>query len=397
MVLGVRRGIVLVPRGATAAAAPVYRRRMGQPAWPAVAPWARPGALLAAVFVAGCARDFVARPDASAARLGMAPEAFRSEIACTEWRRAVDYDRDASSHTTFPELAPTKSCYVEVAHDDRGARPGATPAGCAFPSDVARSRDRLKARAALYERIAAGDTRILPLELACGLAAGTRAAAAAHNARTLRSLATLPEARAFPYGAASTFGYGERAQDRSALVGTLPGAACVPLSEPELARLGVNVERARRVASAYHGGVAPVVTVSGGAVHSRLVEAFALEHLVRCRHGVPAERVLVDPCADHTHTNLRNTGALVIGIGARVGYVVTDSALQSDYLGDFTLFDAIGGSVDQRSLRDFGGLLGAWRRASRGVLGGFWYTPYRFWADPGPSRDLACVGDVPSP
>jgi hypothetical protein len=60
-------------------------------------------------------------------------------------------------------------------------------------------------------------------------------------------------------------------------------------------------------------------------------------------------------------------------------------------------FDGIGGSVDQRSLRDFGHLLGAWRRASRGILGGFWYTPYRFWGESGPVRDLACTGDLPGP
>lgn len=359
---------------------------------------------LAGLFVVGCARDFVARPNAPAPRLGVAPDPFRPELACTEWRRAVDYDVEASSHTSFPELSPETSCYVEVSHDAGSssatygaARPGPTPAGCGFPSNVEVSRARLSARAALYDRIAEGDARILPLELSCSLAPQIRQAAARHNAQTLRRLATLAEPRAFPYGAASTFGYGAPTQNQSPLVGRLPGEACVPLSASELARLDVNVERARRVASAYHGGVAPVVTVSGGAVHSQLVEAFALEQLVRCQYGVPADRVLVDPCADHTHTNLRNTGALVTSLGARAAYVITDSSLQSDYLSDFTLFDAIGGSVDQRSLRDFGILLGAWRRASRGLLGGFWYTPYRFWADPGPSRELSCLRDVATP
>jgi len=243
----------------------------------------------------------------------------------------------------------------------------------------------------VYERVAAGDLRVVPLELACPLSPRSRAAAARTNARTLRSLSALSEPRAYPYAAASTFGYGSLAQDESVLVDTLPGDTCKPLPGAERERLGVNLVRAERVASVYRGGVAPVVTVSGGAVHSELVEAFALEHLVRCLHGVPADRILVDPCADHTHTNLRNTGALVVGLGARTAYVVTDSFLQSDYLGDFTLFDALGGSVDQRSLRDFGYLLGAWRRASRGVLGGFWFSPYRFWGDEGPPRDLTCV------
>ncbi|HQY64328.1 MAG TPA: hypothetical protein PK141_23175, partial [Polyangiaceae bacterium] len=125
-----------------------------------------------------------------------------------------------------------------------------------------------------------------------------------------------------------------------------------------------------------------------GAVHSPLVEAFALANVLRCAGGVPTERILVDPCADHTHTNLRNLGAMVVGLGARTAYLVTDGGLQSAYLSDFTAFDLFGGSVDQRSLRDFGYLLGAWRRASRGLEGGFWYTPYRFWAEREP---VTCV------
>ena len=39
---------------------------------------------------------------------------------------------------------------------------------------------------------------------------------------------------------------------------------------------------------------------------------------------------------------------------------------------------------DQRSLRDFGYLVGAWRQASVGMEAGFWFTPYRFWAEPEP-------------
>ena len=92
--------------------------------------------------------------------------------------------------------------------------------------------------------------------------------------------------------------------------------------------------------------------------------------------------MLLDPCADHTHTNIRNTGALVTELGARTAYIVTDDGLQGIYLQDWTNFNLIGGSIDQRSLRDFGHLVGAYRQASMGILGGFWFTPYRFWAEP---------------
>jgi hypothetical protein len=204
------------------------------------------------------------------------------------------------------------------------------------------------------------------------------------NARTLRRLASdegervLASDRGFPYAAVSTFGFGAPEHDTSVLVGISPGSACIGLSAHDERKLGVNVLRAERASAAFAARVAPVVTVSGGAVH-----------------GVPADRILLDPCADHTHTNLRNTGALVRGLGGRTAYVVTDPFLQSTYLGDFTFFDVLGGSMDQRSLRDFGHLLGAWRRASVGTPGGFWFTPHRFWADPSEAGRLTCTEDVP--
>jgi hypothetical protein len=124
------------------------------------------------------------------------------------------------------------------------------------------------------------------------------------------------------------------------------------------------------------------VIVSGGAIHSDVVEAFLLDWLLTCRFGVQPDRVLLDPCADHTHTNARNVGSLVVALGGRTAYVVTDDGLQADYLADWTMFDLIGGSIDQRSLRDFGYLVGSWRLASVGIQSGFWFTPYRFWAEP---------------
>lgn len=354
------------------------------------------GALVASLGV-GCARDVTTLAARTPPRLGRGSVPTRPELLCGEWRRAVDYDRDASSHTSFPELDPARSCYVEVSHDAGGARVGPVPAGCGFPSDVAASRAHLVGRAALYDRVAVGDLALLPRELSCALPAPVREAAARHNAATFRALAAIETPRAYPYAAAIVPGYGALRQDTSVLVGAKPGDACLPLDPGELEKLGVNVLRAERGAAVVRGGVAPVVVMSGGAVHSGLVEAFALEHLARCRFGISSSQVVLDPCADHTHTNLRNAGAVVVGLGARVAYLVTDPYLQSEYLGDFMVFDAIGGSVDQRSLRDFGYLVGAWRRASRGTLGGFWYTPYRFWGDDGPLRDATCLTDVVAP
>jgi hypothetical protein len=167
------------------------------------------------------------------------------------------------------------------------------------------------------------------------------------------------------------------------------------LTNDDLERLGVNVVRAKRAAEAFHAGVAPFVSVSGGAVHSTAYEAFLLMNLLTCRFDVPPDRVLLDPCADHTHTNVRNTGALVEDVGGRFAYIVTDDFMQSRYLEEWSVFDLILGGIDERSLRDFGYLLGSWRRASIGMHAGFWFTPYRFWAEPAHGLgSFSCVGDV---
>jgi hypothetical protein len=140
--------------------------------------------------------------------------------------------------------------------------------------------------------------------------------------------------------------------------------------------------RSARAADALRGGVAPAVIVSGGAVHSRVIEAFALMQLLECREHVDPERIILEPCAEHTHTNLRNSARWLRAMGGRAAYLLTDDGIQSEYFQDASGFDYIMGSVDQRSLRDWGYLLGSWRQASIGIDAGFWFTPYRFWAEP---------------
>jgi hypothetical protein len=319
---------------------------------------------------------------------GHAPPWFDPTRACAAWSDAVGAGAsEAMTHISFPEADPANSCYVPVRYDGASApRPGAIPAGCGYPLGyaLAPTEDALAARADLYDALVRGQaTESLPLELACTLPDDVRRASAAVNARTARALAARVAHHApFPYAAVSTFGYGFADQSRSVLVPFRPGASCPDVSDRELALFSVNYLRAERAAEAFHAGVAPVVIVSGGAIHSRLTEAFLLDYLLTCRFAVPEDAILVDPCADHTHTNLRNTGALVLAIGGRTAYVVTDDFLQSRYLEEWTPFDLIWGSIDQRALRDFGYLLGSHRRASVGMKSGFWYTPFRFWAEP---------------
>jgi len=334
-------------------------------------------------LLAGCFRH-AERPDVApqGPLAGRAPRGFERQRACGQWGDALGPDgAGADVHDSFPEMFAA-ACHVPVRYDSERALPDATPAGCGFP--VPAARDRLIASRDRYARIAAGaSTEALPPDLACDLPAAARTAAARQNASVFsRVLADLAEQRIYPYAAVSTFGFGHRDQTPSVLRDYLPGAACLPMQKPDMDLLTINVTRAGRAAMAWAGRVAPVVIVSGGAVHSPLIEAFALSHLAACKFGVPADRVLLDPCADHTHTNLKHTGSLVVALGGRTAYVVTDDGLQSGYLEEWNVFNLIGGSIDQRALRDWGYLLGSWRRASVGMRAGFWFSPYRFWAEP---------------
>lgn len=319
------------------------------------------------------------------ARGGLAPRGFDPALACRDWARATAGDAHAESHVSFPELAPDAACYTRVRYRGERATPDPPPPGCGYaPSARA---EVLAREAARDERIARGEPATLPLELACALPDRVRRAAAGSNARTLRALARSEERAPYPYAAIATFGYGNPSHAGTALDAWLPGEACP--RGIDLHRFGVNVARAGRAALAFAGRVAPVVVVSGGAVHSRLVEAFLLDYIATCRMGVPRDRVLLDPCADHTHTNVRDTARLVTGLGGRVAYIVTNDGFQAAYLQEWTLLNPFGMSIDQRSLRDFGHLVGSFRQASVGIDAGFWFTPYRFWADPR-YRDFSC-------
>lgn len=310
--------------------------------------------------------------DAPCACRGHAPPKLDRARLCSSWSEATE----GLSHAAFPELDPA-SCYVPVRYGDGKPKPDAVPSHCGYPEPGTPAV--LAREIARYDAIAAGSTKDLPLDLACDLPPDERKRAATINATTLR--ATTENDRRYPYAAVSTFGYGAPMHEKSGLMKWRPGDACPTLAPLQLTRLGQNVQRAERAAAAWHAGVAPVITVSGGAIHSPVYETWILEYLLTCRLGVPANAILVDPCADHTHTNMRNTAGLVVALGGRSAYVVT-TGIQVGYLQEWTTFDWIGGSIDQRSLRDFGYVVGSFRQASVGADHGFWLTPYRFFAEP---------------
>jgi hypothetical protein len=329
--------------------------------------------------------------DARFGRLAGRGEPPSLRAMCSSWTWSVlARDEWAFTHVSFPETNVQDACFTPVTHRRRQVSAGPAPRGCSYPDAAARTR--LEALADELERLATNDSaphRLFP----CTLTTSARAAACKQNARTLRAMARRTET--YPYAAVVLPGHGLLEQNDTALAKFEPGNICAELRDGDLGRLGAMPFRTARAADALRGNVAPAVIVSGGAVHSRVIEAFAMMQLLECGEHIAADRIIVEPCAEHTHTNLRNGGRWLNAMAGRAGYLLTDDWLQSEYLNDASGFEYLLGSVDQRSLRDWGYVLGSWRQASIGIAAGFWFTPYRFWAEPRDGLGSATCVDLP--
>ncbi|ESQ83640.1 YdcF family protein [Asticcacaulis benevestitus] len=114
------------------------------------------------------------------------------------------------------------------------------------------------------------------------------------------------------------------------VTGIGPESLAVPLS----ARGKTNV---RMAASRFADGEAPFVILSGASVHpkgSGFVEAIEMRKALIKRFGVPADRIIIDPYARHTTTNLRNVTRRLIAIGAPLDHdtLIITNAEQSKYI-----------------------------------------------------------------
>lgn len=112
------------------------------------------------------------------------------------------------------------------------------------------------------------------------------------------------------------------------------GVGPTELATPLSARSKLNV---RRAAALFAEGDAPLIIVSGSRVHPRgtqYVEAVEMRKALIERYGVPAERILIDPYARHTTTNLRNATRLLIGLKAPLDkdVLVTSNAEHVGYV-----------------------------------------------------------------
>jgi hypothetical protein len=112
--------------------------------------------------------------------------------------------------------------------------------------------------------------------------------------------------------------------------GVGPENPIIPLS----ARGKLHVQLA---ASRFAEGEAAFIIVSGAGVHprgSRFVEAVEMRKALIERFHVPADRIVIEPYARHTTTNLRNATRRLVALGAPIGQpaLIVANAEQSRYI-----------------------------------------------------------------
>jgi len=134
-----------------------------------------------------------------------------------------------------------------------------------------------------------------------------------------------------PYTALLVFGHGpEDAQSRTGVMGHI--------------RLALTADLFRR-------GLAPFIIVSGGKVHPNRTsfnEAAEMKNLLITQYGIAADRILIEPHARHTTTNLRNCARLLLAAGFptdRPALIVSDHR---------TIEYIAGAELAERNLREMG-------------------------------------------
>jgi hypothetical protein len=136
------------------------------------------------------------------------------------------------------------------------------------------------------------------------------------NAAALRRIRTISW-NDFPYSLILVPGYG-------------PDRAAWNLAPEGRLRLEIAVRR-------YKDGKAPFIVVSGGRVHpnqTAYCEAIEMKKALIDEFGVPPDRIIVEPHARHTTTNLRNVSRIMYryGIPFERKALITTDRFQSAYI-----------------------------------------------------------------
>jgi hypothetical protein len=122
----------------------------------------------------------------------------------------------------------------------------------------------------------------------------------------------------------------------------------------------------RLAAQQFAAGDAPFIIVSGGRAHpfnTRYTEAVEMRAALIARYGIPADRIVIDPHARHTTTNLRNAARLLMAMGAPLtrDMLVVCNPMQSATIGSESFVG--------RNMRELGYVPGvAGERASQTLL-----------------------------
>lgn len=218
---------------------------------------------------------------------------------------------------------------------------------------------------------------LLALLSACGrgrLALGYDPLAALHKDRDY--LYCRPELRAHGIDADAENAPAFREAER--LAGThrmtwdvilVPGYTPLDQVYAEQALHPITKERLLRAVIEFEQAHAPFILVSGGNVHpdnTPFNEALQMKRFLT-DGGFPEERVFIEPCAQHSHTNLRNSARLMLSAGLTRA-VITTSADQAMY---FTRARTT--TFELRQMTDFGYVVGMMSRLDEHRLN---FVPY---------------------
>lgn len=111
-----------------------------------------------------------------------------------------------------------------------------------------------------------------------------------------------------------------------------------PNSSGDLPNISLGgMERCDYAVSLFNQGLAPLIAFTGANVapfQSQYHEAIEMKKYVMDKYGIPGNKILVDPHARHTTTNMRNIGRLIFkyGIPVEKKALLSTSQSQSEYV-----------------------------------------------------------------